>query len=248
MERTIAMLMPGYANPDALRAVLPRLAPRPATALALFDATFDGLDDPALSESAADLREAALAAGLRLAALTSDTPLISDAPTAADRREPVAHAAAPAVLRLLSLAQALRARTLSLPLHTDAPAFGRPHDRARAALDALRAARFDAERHGCRLAVRMHAPPDWLSPLAARDLFDLANSCWVGLEVSTRWPGVVDWIDTLTHRVAAIRLDAPVPIAPLGEALSRARCHGPILVPPNVPIDPLAPLLAAERP
>lgn len=247
MERTVALLMPAYANPEALRADLPSAARRPTTALAVSDATFDGLDDPALSESAADLREAALSAGLRLAVLTSDTPLISDSPTAADRREPAAHAAAPAVLRLLSLARALHARTLSLPLHTDAPAFGRPHDRARAALDALRAARFDAERHGCRLAVRMHAPPDWLSPLAARDLFDLANSCWVGLEVSTRWPSAVDWIDTLTHRVAAIRLDAPAPIAPPAAALSRARFHGPILVPPDVPIDTLAPLQAVER-
>jgi len=247
VDRAIVLLTPAYPAPEALRADLPRLAQPPASALAVPDTAFAELTEPAMTEVAAELRETAQSAGLRLAALVSDAPLIDESPTLADRREPVAHTASPNVLRLLSLARALRARTLSLPLHAMEPPACRPHDRARAALDALRAARFDAEQHGCRLAVRMHAPPDWLSPLAARDLFDLANSCWVGLEVSTHWPALADWIDTLTHRIAAIRLHAPVPIAPLAEALARARYLGPMLVPPEVPIESLAPLRAEER-
>lgn len=137
----------------------------------------------------------------------------------------------------LEASEPLRATCLSvtLPRIKDAPptaptpdapvAFARYQDHLNFAFQLLHRLRFTAERTGVALAIEGGVGGGLLSPVELREIVDEANSRAVGVCIDTERVAAIgspaDWIDTLRHRVHAVRFGGGVTdVAVLG-ALDR---------------------------
>ncbi len=108
----------------------------------------------------------------------------------------------------IAQARAAGSDLLILPLEFSGSA-ARFDERLRLALEGLRGLRFDAERCGVRLAVRLGVGLDEWAANAVREFVDGVNSFWVGCEVTLTDSRSLVALSILTHRVAAIRIEEP---------------------------------------
>lgn len=121
----------------------------------------------------------------------------------------------------------------------DGPAAPRCADATHHVLDALLAVRHEGGLCGVRIVPHLAEHGFLVSPLEARQFLDAVNSPWVGGAISLDAFGststVVDWIETLTHRLAVVRVgDSPgsnLDWSGVGRALAAERFDGFIVSP-----------------
>lgn len=146
--------------------------------------------------------QAARQEGLTLAAVVA-TDSGADEPSVGGR-----DAAIQAWRERIEQARAAGAHLLISPLEYLGSA-ARFDERLRLAMEGLRGLRFDAERCGVRLAVRLGAGLDGWAAGTVREFIDGVNSHWVGCEVTLTDSRSLEALSILTHRVAAIRMEEP---------------------------------------
>lgn len=147
--------------------------------------------------------------GFRIAALAIQRALI-------DPTQPELYDAGyPAWCDALAAARSHAIPLVVGPLANASSALTARHDDVfRFAIDSLRKMRFDAERCGARMGLRVEPGLGW-SAADLRELIDEANSFWVGIEFDVSVPArdastdpAASALELLTHRVVAVRLGA----------------------------------------
>jgi len=127
---------------------------------------------------------------------------------------------------LLRKAARVRATCLNLTLPpvadvSDENSFAQYQQALNFAYALLHHARFDAEATGVAIALEAGAGRSLLSPVELREIIDASNSWAVGACIDVdriaRIGCPVDWINTLRHRVHAVRLSATRPTDPADE-------------------------------
>lgn len=114
----------------------------------------------------------------------------------------------------LQAASSLGAKLLNLsipPLRrgNDGVGFARYQDALNFAYELLHRVRFEAEAAGVSVALEAATGGCFLSPIEVRELIDAVNSSAIGVCLDVERIGAIgsplDWIDTLHHRVQAVR-------------------------------------------
>jgi sugar phosphate isomerase/epimerase len=122
-----------------------------------------------------------------------------------------------------------------------APATATGAERHSTLIDHLLYLRFEAQRHGVRLAVEAHRDGMLTSLMETYSALDRANSPWIGASIEIdRLEKPAEWIETLTHRLAVIRVDHPSAMNPTTElrtTLDRTHFNGVVTVMPDTSRD-----------
>lgn len=138
-----------------------------------------------------------------------------------------------AVCECIHRAHWLGATTLAISFI--APATATDAERHSALIDHLLYLRFEAQRHGVHLAVEAHRDCILTSLLETHIALDRVNSPWIGASIEpSRLTTPIEWIETLTHRLAVIRISAPSDVDPttdLRNTLERIHFHGAVIAP-----------------
>jgi len=154
------------------------------------------------------------------------------------RPDPADQAFVSEIQRLIDGAAEAGAAVVSLgPLADEALTAGAGR-RPEFGLGAARAVRFDGERRGVRLAIVPGGGLAPSSPAECREWLDEVNAWWVGADLDlAALPAsgpLEEWLGTLTHRVAVVRITAVDWTAKdwrrADEALAAARFEGPVVV------------------